>query len=549
MPSTSKYATFEVPEVDLWTFMFERKDKGFRDEQVIYVDSETNRSYTYAQVKTVAIKFGQGLRDMWAWRKGDVLALFTPNSIDTPAIMWGCHWAGGVISPANPLYTVKELAFQLKDSGARAIVTHKDYFAVALQAADIAGIDKDKVILLGEERDLTGPSKHFTSISSLAASKQKKVAVNSDTDLAFLVYSSGTTGLPKGVMLTHRNIASNILMITAGEGGNLKNSGGHDGQGDKCLGFLPFFHIYGLTCLIHKALYTGVQLVVMAKFDLERFCQVIEKHKITFIYLVPPTILTLTKHHIVDKYDLSSVKMVSSGAAPLTRELVQGLHKRLGFKVKQGYGLSETSPTTHLQPWEEWDKSIGSVGKLLPNQTTKFMSPDEKEVPAGQVGELWIKGPNVFKGYWKNEESTRNALTEDGFFKTGDVGYEDGNGNFYITERIKELIKYKGFQVAPAELEGTLIDHPDIEDVGVIGIYDKEQATEVPRAYCVLRRGVKSHGKEQAISKWLASRVAHHKRLRGGVIFVEEIPKSTAGKILRRVLKDMARNDKTKAKL
>jgi 4-coumarate--CoA ligase len=297
----------------------------------------------------------------------------------------------------------------------------------------------------------------------------------------------------------------------------------------------------GLTCLIHQSLYSGLQLVVMPKFDLEDFCRFIQELKITFAYVVPPVVLLLSKHPVVPKYDLSTIRMMSSGAAPLTKELVQAFHERLKLPVKQGYGLSETSPSTHTQPWSEWNKSIGSVGALLPYQTAKYMSPDEKEMSVGEVGELWIKGPNIFKGYLHNPEGTAHALTEDGYFKTGDVGYQDQNGNFYITDRVKELIKYKGFQVPPAELEGKLLAHPNINDVAVVGIWDDDQATELPRAYVVPANGLGKGEKEaKEIVEWLNSKVANHKKLRGGVRFVDEIPKSISGKILRRLLKAKA---------
>jgi len=265
----------------------------------------------------------------------------------------------------------------------------------------------------------------------------------------------------------------------------------------------------------------------------------VQKHKITQCYVVPPVILGLSKHPIVDKYDLSSLRMMTSAAAPLTKELVQTAYKRLGIPITQAYGLSETSPSTHVQPLELWDSTIGSVGRLLPNQTAKYVSGDEKEVSAGQVGELWVKGPHVFAGYWKNKAATSNALTSDGYFKTGDIGYQDQDGNFYITDRIKELIKYKGFQVPPAELEGVLMSHDKVNDVAVLGVQRDDLATEVPIAYVVPRPGTATDPQlEKEIVDFVASKVANHKRLRGGVKFVDEIPKSAAGKILRRVLRD-----------
>ncbi|KAF2003382.1 4-coumarate-CoA ligase-like protein [Amniculicola lignicola CBS 123094] len=554
MPTESLYPLVQIPDADLWGFIFERKDKPFPDDKVIYLDPYSKRSYTFAQVKEVAADFGKGLKALWDWQKGDVLGLFTPNCIDTPAVIWGCHWAGGIISPANPTYTVDELAFQLKDSGAKGLVTQLPFIKVAKEAAKKVGIPDDRIIVIGDQRDSTHAVKHFTSIRNTSGSARyrRTRARNPAEDLAFLVYSSGTTGHPKGVMLTHRNIVANILMLKAGEAGNLDWKGGPTGEGDKILAFLPFFHIYGLTCLIHQSIYVGLQLVVMPKFDIEDYCRFVQENKITFAYVVPPVILLLAKHPVVSNYDLSSIRMMNSGAAPLTKELVEAAHARLGIPVKQGYGLSETSPTTHTQPWEDWNKTIGSVGTLLPNQTAKYMSEDEQEVPVGEVGELWLKGPNIFKGYLNNPEGTANALTSDGYFKTGDVGFQDKNGNFYITDRVKELIKYKGFQVPPAELEGILLSHPGVNDVAVIGVYHKDHASELPRAYVVPTNGLgKSEEDAKHIEHWLSTRVAHHKKLRGGVRFVDEIPKSISGKILRRLLKVKAEEEENnnKAKL
>ncbi|KAE8158760.1 hypothetical protein BDV40DRAFT_275070 [Aspergillus tamarii] len=561
MPVSSLYPPVDIPNVDLWTFLFERKDRTFPDDNIIYQDADTQRFYTYKTLKDAALAFGHGLKAIYDWRKGDVLALFTPNSIDTPVVMWGAHWAGGVVSPANPAYTTEELAFQLKNSGAKAVITQVPQLSVVREAAKKANIPESHIILIGDQRDSEAKFKHFTSIRNISgATRYRKTKINPDKDLSFLVYSSGTTGVPKGVMLSHRNIVANSLQLAAGEAGHLTWNGGADRKGDRVLAFLPFFHIYGLTCLVHQTLYQGYKLVVMERFDIEKWCAHVQNYRITFSYVVPPVVLLLSKHPIVDKYDLSSLRMMNSGAAPLTHELVEAVYARIKCGIKQGYGLSETSPTTHTQPWEEWRTSIGSVGKLLPNMEAKYMTMPEdesepREVSAGEVGELYMKGPNIFQGYHNNPAATAECLI-DGWFRTGDVGYQDKNGNFYITDRVKELIKYKGFQVAPAELEGILVDHEAIDDVAVIGIESEAHGTEVPLAFVVRSAKSKASGasaeQEAAnIIKWLDGKVAYHKRLRGGVRFVDAIPKSVSGKILRRVLKKQAKEEAAapKAKL
>jgi 4-coumarate--CoA ligase len=283
----------------------------------------------------------------------------------------------------------------------------------------------------------------------------------------------------------------------------------------------------------------------MQRFDLEQFCRIIQEHKITLAYVVPPVVLLLAKHPIVDKYNLSSLRMMHSSAASLTEDLVKMNHKRLGVPIKQGYGLTECSPGVATQAWESWNKPIGSAGNLLPSLTIKIMDPTgTTEVPTGTEGEIWLSGPNVFKGYWRNPAATAQSITPDRYYRTGDIGYIDSSKNIYITDRVKELIKYNGFQVAPAQLEGLLLGHPAVNDVAVIGVYSEQRATELPRAYIVPSQGVKAGKKlEGEVSEWLNGRVAPYKRLRGGIVWVDEIPKSAAGKVLRRVLSERAKRE------
>jgi acyl-CoA synthetase (AMP-forming)/AMP-acid ligase II len=493
-----------------------------------------------------------------------VLNIYAPNDIDVAPVIFGTFFAGGIVSPANPTYSAAELAFQLQNSESKAIVTTKAFLKNALEAAKKAGIPDDRIILLGEARDDTHRVKHWTNIRKTSgALRYRRRKAHPVNDLAFLVYSSGTTGLPKGVKLNHRNIVANLCQGKESTGAELTTK-------DKLIGVLPFFHIYGLTFLVHAALHRGIELVVMPGFELKAFLSTIQKHKITFIYVAPPILVRLARDEIVSQYDVSSVRMLTSGAAPLTSDLIKQIKQRLNLPVTQAYGLSECSPGTHAQRWGEWESSIGSVGVLMPNMKAKFMSPEGKELPPDQPGELWVTGPNIFQGYWKNDAATEDCMTTvDGerYFKTGDVGFLDAAHNFYITDRVKELIKYKGFQVAPAELEGKLMAHELINDVAVIGVQDKKNHTEIPRAYIVHAKlgskagdaetghpqGEQARKDADAIAKWLGEQVSDHKKLRGGVRFIAEIPKSGTGKILRRVLKERVKKEEaaqeSKAKL
>ena len=576
MPIRSLYPDFDLQQTDIFSFLFNRKDRPFPEDKVIFQDADKpSRQYTYADVKNKSIDFGKGLKSVFDFKKGDVLGLFSQNDIDVPPIVFGALWAGGVVSPANPGYTVDEFAFQLKDSGASLVAVHLTSLDIAKVACAKANIPDSNIIVIGDGKDPTFTHKHWSSIRNISgATRYRPAKIDPENDLAFLVYSSGTTGKPKGVELTHTNMVSNVQQVQATEGGWLSWDGSRSlpgipdaprAQGDKILACLPFFHIYGLNALIHNPLYTGVHVLVLARFEIEKFCRLIQEHRVTFSYIVPPMVLLLCKHPVVDGYDLSSLRMTNSGAAPLTRELVEALFKRKQIRVKQGYGLSETSPTIFQQQWQDWDKGVGSTGRMVPNLLAKFCAvetdPDTheqpKELPEGETGELYVKGPNVFRRYHNNEEATVHCL-KDGWFRTGDVGFIDGNGDLWITDRVKELIKYKGNQVAPAELEGYLADHELVDDVAVVGVESEELGTEVPRAYIVRKGGPKAvkKGDEETIVRWLNAKVANHKKLRGGVRFVDAIPKSVSGKILRRILKEQAKQEykelegrKLKAKL
>ncbi|KAH8897179.1 acetyl-CoA synthetase-like protein [Thozetella sp. PMI_491] len=539
----SPYPDVPVPKEDVWSFLLGKTAAD--EEKEIYICGVTSRSYNVSQLRSASIQFGKGLRSQWGLKHGDTIAIFSPNSVDYPAALFGALWAGLTISLANPTYTPEELAFQLKDSGAKALVTQLPLLPKALEAARKIGLPEDRIVLLDDARDPSKKFPHFTELRDTSLLGYSRAKVDPKTHVAFLCYSSGTTGLPKGVKLTHENLLSNMTAADLIEQlCGLSSKGGFDGKGDKQLAVLPFFHVYGLNSILLNTAYNHRPVVILPAFDLERALTIIQKYRVSFLYLAPPVILALAKSPLVDKFDVSSVKWINSGAAPLTSELVDAVWNRLTIPVKQGYGLSEASPVTHTQTAFEWAKYKGSIGKLIPNMEAKIVDLEDNEVPTGKEGEIWVKGPNVFSGYLNRPELNKDVFSKCGFLKTGDIGYVDPLGNFYITDRLKELIKYKGFQVAPAELEGVLVGHSDIADACVIPVFDKQRSTEVPRAYVVVNPGIpQTEEKANELIEWLATKVAPHKRLRGGLRFIDQVPKNISGKILRRVLKEQAKQE------
>jgi 4-coumarate--CoA ligase len=527
---------------------------------------DSSASYTVDELRATSTRFGRGIQNAFEVRKGCVVALIASNHYDLPAIIFGVLACGATVSPINPTFTLTEFEHQLKDCRAEILLVDINSLPIALRAWQKLGHSPDKVLLVG---DSSNTHTKFRSWKDFCYPFDGPVPILYDSpdpknDVAFLVYSSGTTGKPKGVMLTHHNITANTEQTQSFEtitwDGSLSVPGFPDakhGVGDKILACLPYFHIYGLTAMMINPVYTGVCAVVGSNVNLEKWCSWVQKHRITIGYIVPPLVVQLAKDPIVDQYDLSSLRITTCGAAPLTREVVLKVFQRLGMRIKQGYGLSEAAPTLFTMKWADWDKKSGSAGRLIPNVLAKICAvPDEdetnislQEVPYGTPGELYVQGPNIFKGYLQNSAATKAAFI-DGWFRTGDVGYIDKDGDLFITDRAKELIKYKGFQVAPAELEGLLLDNDLIEDVAVIGLQRPDLGTEVPRAYVVRRGGPAARrvDDEKTIVDWLASRVVSYKRLRGGVKFVEEIPKNGSGKILRRLLRSDAAAD-SRAKL
>lgn len=487
-------------------------------DKAALIDGPSGRTITYAQLAGGVKRVAAGLSAR-GFGKGDVFAIYSPNVPEYVVAYHAVASLGGINTTASPLYTAKELEFQLNDAKAIYLLTIPQLLETALEAAAKSGVKE--VFVLGEAEGATP----FASL--MTDGDVPDVDIDFHNDLVALPYSSGTTGLPKGVMLTHENLVGNICQTV-----ELHRTTAED----TLMGVLPFFHIYGQQVIMNAGLFRGATIVTMPRFDLEQFLQIMQDYKITRAYLVPPIVLALAKHPLVDNFDLSSLKLILSGAAPLGQELQETVEKRLGCRALQGYGLTETSPVTHVIPDDDTSAKAGSIGSLVPNTEAKVVDVDSgKELGPNERGEIWVRGPQIMKGYLNNEEATAHTIDSERFLHTGDIGYVDDDGYFFIVDRLKELIKYKGFQVPPAELEALLLGHESISDAAVIPVPD-EEAGEIPKAYVVKSGDI---GEDDVMS-WVAERVSPHKKIRR-VEFVDEIPKSASGKILRRVLVERER--------
>ena len=520
----SPYPDATIPDCSLYHHVFSQSDK--HGTKVAIVDGVTGREYSYNELHESVVNFSSGLNRL-GFEKGDVLALCALNCPQYATIFFGVLASGGVVTTCNPAYTAEELAYQFKNSGAKYVATMAAFQPSVKKAADMVGIGT--IIMIDDHPVKEHGYVSYQSLVTDSGSRFVEHKVDAKNDIAVLPYSSGTTGLPKGVMLTHHNLVANTCQFHHPEYMDLSF------DGCTLLGLLPFFHIYGMEVTLVSALWQGAKLVTLPKFDPALFLSVIQKNNINLAHLVPPVILFLAKHPDVDKY-VSSLRYLFSGAAPLGGELLKSASARLPRQcvIRQAYGLTEASPVTHVLPLIFGMSKPGSVGVPVLNQLVKVVGVDSgNDLPTGQEGEIYIKGPNVMKGYLNQPDATNKTLTKDGWLKTGDIGYFDQDGFFYITDRLKELIKVKGLQVAPAELEALLQNHPKVADAAVIGV-PHERHGEAPRAFVVKRDTSLT---EKELIDYVASHLSEHKHLTGGVKFTEAIPKTASGKILRRLLK------------
>ena len=525
MPIRSPYPDVEIPDVSLFEFLF---GNGFGDraEAPALVDGTSGASVSFDELTGLVHKIAAALAERGVGN-GDVVGIFAPNTPYWVAAFHGILRANAIVTSANSLYGPSELAHQLRDSGAKMLITISLFLDRASAAAKEVGLDDDAIIVLD------GAEGHASLRDLLATTAEPPALEVGPEDTAVLPYSSGTTGLAKGVILTHRNLVANLCQIEPLF--DVKPE-------TKILAVLPFFHIYGMTVMMNNGLHNRSTVVTMPKFDLPEFLRIISENKVGYVYIAPPVAVALAKHPLIDQYDLSCIDVVFSGAAPLDAELGHAVAKRLGCRVLQGYGMTELSPVSHAMPDDRDDIDLNSVGFAVPNSECRLVDPETGEdVGPGGRGELWVKGPNVMKGYLNNAEATAATLDADGYLHTGDVATVDDKGVFTIVDRVKELIKYKGYQVPPAELEALLLAHDKIADAAVIGVKDDE-GEEVPKAF-VVKQAAGADLTEEDVMSFVAERIAPHKKVRV-VEFIEEIPKSASGKILR---KDLRARENAKA--
>ncbi|SDP00849.1 4-coumarate--CoA ligase [Nakamurella panacisegetis] len=526
MSFSSPFPDVDIPDVLLFDYLFADIDDVADDPALI--DGSTGTVTTYRQLvgQILALAGGLHARGLGV---GEVSAILCPNIPAFVTVFHGIMRSGGTATTVNSLYTAHEISEQLLDSRATHLFTLSMFLPQADEAATAVGMPRENVILIDGSEQVHPDRTNLRSLLVTGAAPPE-LHLDPATHLAVLPYSSGTTGRAKGVMLTHRNLVANIA-----QGGPVIGVT----RADRILAVLPFFHIYGMNVLMNGGLYRRAPIITMPKFDLVEFLRIIAELRATYLYIAPPIAVALAKHPIVDSYDTSSIRMIFSGAAPLDAELGHAVARRLGCTVRQGYGMSEMSPVSHTIPEDRDDIPLGTVGVTLPNMVCKIVDPatgEEIEQPSTGVsapGELWCKGPNVMVGYLADPEATAATLDADGYLHTGDVATVTSEGYVSIVDRVKELIKYKGYQVPPAELEAVLLSHPKIADAAVIGMLDEEHE-EIPKAFVVRQPGAELTAED--VMAYVAERVAPHKKVRQ-VEFIDAIPKSSSGKILRRQLR------------
>ncbi|CAB3363097.1 Hypothetical predicted protein [Cloeon dipterum] len=530
----SPFSGVVVPKLNVSDYIWRNSDRWKHWPAVTC--AVTGRSFSFCEARAAAERLGIALPATLGLRQGDVVGVVMPNMPEYAITFLGLASAGIIVSPANPLYTAEELARQFENCGAKAVVTTPEHFTKVQEAlSKVPGGGGPIVVTTGgpEGNDIFS----LDELMEREFSRRTPRFDRPDPDsIVALPYSSGTTGLPKGVVILHRNMVANLCQL---EHPNVLSFPPYGAPQDVTVGVLPFFHIYGLNGLLNISLSIGRHTITIPKFEPKVFASIFTKYKPSVLALVPPLVMYLTQSELVTSSDLSRVRFISCGAAPATKSLIEQFMIKANcpdLDFREGYGLTETSCAATFRPSWSGDDKIGSCGLPVSLTEVKVVDEQGQALPLGQTGELWLRGPQVMQGYFRNEKATKETLTDDGWLMTGDIAYLDNDGYVFIVDRLKELIKVKGLQVSPTELEGILRKMDGVADVAVLGVPD-QRAGEVPKAFVVVKEG--STIAENDVAAFVEARVAEFKRLAGGVKFIKEIPKNAAGKILRKNLKSL----------
>ncbi|KAK5061267.1 hypothetical protein LTR84_007809 [Exophiala bonariae] len=545
MPYTSPWPALDIPKCNILSYLFPPGVSP--SEKPIWIDAtDTSKSLSPAQMLSWIKRFAVGL-DRLGISQQEAIMVFTPNHIFVPMAYLAAAGSQRFFTGANPVYTVHEVAHQMKAISAAVVLIHPTLLETGLAAAKSANIPLEKLFLFSDSAQPTTSGVRdwrVIAASEIDAATWGWDLLEGEAALhttAVINFSSGTTGLPKGVCITHHNLIANseqtIYSKFEGTGYSIQNPG----PPERWLAFLPLYHAYSQLFTMNIACRLQIPVYVMPKFVFEDYLRNIQQFRITSIQLVPPVLVMMAKRPEISQYDISSVKHYLSGAAPLSSDLQNDLMSRFDdMVICQAWGMTETTCAGIKTPGFTKDFT-GSIGSLLPNTEARLVNENNEDlIVDGEPGELWLRGPQIMLGYWKNEEATRESLTIDGWFKTGDVAVVK-QGKWWIVDRKKELIKVNGLQVAPAELEAVLLEHQDIADAAVVGI--TLHGEELPRAYVVLQKSATERTTAANIQNFVATRVAKHKRLAGGIEFVDEVPKLASGKIVRKLIKEWAKRD------
>lgn len=522
----SKLPDIYIPKhLPLHSYCFENLSKyGSRP---CLINAPTGEIYTYYDVELTAQKVASGLNKLGI-QQGDVIMVLLPNCPEFVFAFLGASFRGAIMTAANPFFTSAEIAKQAKASNTKLLVTQACYYD------KVKDLENVKLVFVDSSPEEDNHM-HFSELIKADENEIQEVKVNiNPDDVVALPYSSGTTGLPKGVMLTHKGLVTSIAQQVDGENPNL-----YYHSEDVILCVLPMFHIYSLNSVLLCGLRAKASILLMPKFDINAFFGLVTKYKVTIAPVVPPIVLAIAKSPELDKYDLSSIRVLKSGGAPLGKELEDTVRAKFPkAKLGQGYGMTEAGPVLTMClsfAKEPIDVKSGACGTVVRNAEMKIVDPqNDSSLPRNQPGEICIRGDQIMKGYLNNPEATRETIDKEGWLHTGDIGFIDDDDELFIVDRLKELIKYKGFQVAPAELEAIILSHPQISDVAVVPMLD-EAAGEVPVAFVVRSNG-SIDTTEDDIKKFVSKQVVFYKRI-NRVFFIDAIPKSPSGKILRKDLR------------